>query len=210
MNHLLNICNINGAEVEPVEVWKPIPGFIGLYEASSLGRVKSLGKYIGGKHNADGTQKRAWRKERIMRVHSDKDGYQNLTLTRDGRCYYSRTHRLVAMAFIPNPDNKPIVHHKDEDVTNNKPNNLEWVTGKENLDASNVFDKLAKIHGKQIAAFDLQGNLIAIYPSAQEASRKLRIDVRNISARARGVGNQTHGYKFSYIESEVMPSAALR
>ena len=197
MKHLGSITDIDGAKIEPVETWKPVFGYEGGYDVSDQGRIRSFRKGFRGK---------------ILRMKSDKDGYLGVSLYKEKKPKCFRVHRLVAEAFIPNPDEKPVVHHKDENVQNNAVSNLEWVTNKENLYASDVFGKLAKTFGMPVNQYDLDGNLIAAFASVQDASRTTGIDVRNISARVRGIGNQTHGYKFKYAhsESEVMPNAASR
>ena len=95
-----------------IELWKWIPGWEGLYMVSTHGRVKSL------KHN----------KSKILKPWIDKDGYKRVRLCKNGKCKTYGIHRLVAMAFIPNPHNYPIINHKDENKTNNQYTNLEWCT----------------------------------------------------------------------------------
>lgn len=101
------------------EIWKPIEGYEGLYEVSSLGRIKSLYKY----HH---------RYENILKNKITKDGYYETTLVKNGKPKFIRTHRLVASAFIDNPLNKSEVNHKDGNKLNNSVDNLEWVTSSEN------------------------------------------------------------------------------
>lgn len=88
------------------EIWRDIKGYEGLYQASNLGRIKSLGN--GGKG-------RYYGRIVIMSQCTDKDGYKVLGLTKNGIRKNFRVHRLIADAFIPNPDNLPEVNHKDED-----------------------------------------------------------------------------------------------
>lgn len=102
------------------EVWKPIQGYEDRYAVSSLGRVCSFP-----------TQRRKYAK--ILKNKLTKDGYYETALVGDGCKYkYVRTHRLVASAFIPNPDDKPEVNHIDGNKLNNAVSNLEWVTSSEN------------------------------------------------------------------------------
>ena len=98
------------------EVWKPIEGFDG-YQISNLGNVKSYRTGV----------------ELIMRLSKDDDGYMVVTLAcGKGRRKNMKVHRLVAMAFIPNPEEKPHINHIDYNRSNNHVENLEWVTPKEN------------------------------------------------------------------------------
>ena len=98
------------------EIWRDVEGYEGLYQISNFGRVNSL-RWAGG---------------RIMCPKTSKFGYPCLTLFKDSRKHFTAVHILVARAFVPNPENKPIVHHKDNDPANCRADNLEWVTYSEN------------------------------------------------------------------------------
>ena len=118
------------------EIWKDIEGYKGIYEVSSLGRVKSL-------------RRKSVTKDRIINGRKDRDGYIMLHLKCTGKkAKQVAAHRLVAKAFISNPLNKPEVNHKDGDKLNNKLENLEWCTGEENnmhaLKTGLIWSKLSK------------------------------------------------------------------
>ena len=108
------------------EIWKDIKGYEGLYQVSNLGRVKSLERVVDYGHM------KCVRKGRIVKQFNTKD-YNNVKLHKDGIRTIYLAHRLVATAFIPNPDNLPVVNHKDGDKTNNCVDNLEWCTASDNV-----------------------------------------------------------------------------
>ncbi len=108
------------------EVWMPVKGFEGCYEVSTLGRVRSLDRkirYRWGKRIIKG---------QILLPIEHKNGYLVVGLGLNGRHYIRSIHRLVAEAFIPNPQGKPEVGHEDHDKANNVVSNLSWVTRGEN------------------------------------------------------------------------------
>ena len=105
-----------------IEEWRPIEGYEGLYEVSNLGRVRSLDRFYYRLH-----------KGKVLSPTKDRYGYLTVTLNCNGKSKTIKIHRLVAQAFLPNPDNLPQVNHKDEDKTNNNVDNLEWCTAKYNV-----------------------------------------------------------------------------
>lgn len=103
------------------EIWKPIPGHEEYYEVSNLGRVRRIKSSAGAKAG------------RILKGYLDSIGYLGVTLSINGKVRGFFIHRLVAMTFIPNPENKREVNHKDGNKTNNSVSNLEWATRSENV-----------------------------------------------------------------------------
>lgn len=115
------------------EVWKDIPEYEGIYQASTLGRIKAYSKYVN--HFRGGKSKIP---EKILNGHVNKRGYKIVTLHKDGEMFSKKIHRLIAITHIPNPENKPEVNHmKNEfgivDKTDNRVVVLEWSTSKENI-----------------------------------------------------------------------------
>jgi len=104
-----------------METWKDIQGYEGLYKVSSIGRIMS---------NHTNKKGEGWQ---ILSGYTDTKGYQRIGLYKNGLTINQKIHRLVARAFIPNPDNKAEVNHKDSNKQNNNAENLEWVTLVENM-----------------------------------------------------------------------------
>ena len=110
------------------EIWKDIEGYEGLYQVSNFGNVKSLARIVHSKKRSDYKIK-----EKILKQSDTTTGYKKVELHKDNEKRKSfKVHRLVAQAFIPNPENKREVNHIDGNKHNNNVNNLEWVTSSEN------------------------------------------------------------------------------
>lgn len=114
------------------EIWKDIEGYEGSYQVSNLGNVKRIGHYS---FHPRGKGHRFWLPERMLKqdLHNGPHPELLVTLSKEGICTSYQVHRLVASAFLPNPEHKPQVNHIDGDSCNNNLNNLEWVTGSENM-----------------------------------------------------------------------------
>jgi len=121
--------------METIEEWKSLPEYIGI-EISTLGRVRKNTRT----HHGD----------IIEKFCKDRDGYCRYTVQKLNGKYTSQlVHRLVAKAFIPNPENKPSVNHINNDRTNNRVDNLEWVTAKENVYHSFIKGERKRLKGVQ-------------------------------------------------------------
>jgi len=110
------------------EIWKDVKGYEGMYQVSNLGRVKSLDRYVNS-----GYGKQRLHRGKILKPKLDKDGYLDVGTRVYGEAVHFRPHREMAIAFIPNPENKPQVNHIDFDKTNNSIENLEWSTPQEQI-----------------------------------------------------------------------------
>ena len=176
------------------EVWKSVVGYEGLYEVSNFGRVKSL--------------KRLHTKERIVSQWLNHRGYARVTLWKENKQRKYSVHRLVAEAFIPNPEAKPQVNHIDENKTNNAAWNLEWCTQTENHNHGTINERISASltnnpqKSKPVSAFDDKGNLISTYPSIYEASRRLGVSASSIRncIKGRNRMKHCHGYVWKYSE----------
>ena len=153
--HFLDIIELFSAlneipSVDAVEVVrKPIKGYEGYYEVDQLGRVYSVNRTITVNDNGRVYDKPLSGGKMKQGMHSA--GYKVVSLTKDGKTKRYYVHRLVAEAFIDNPNNLPFINHKDEDKTNNFADNLEWCTNEYNINYGNARAKQArKIKGRRL------------------------------------------------------------
>lgn len=165
---------------------------------SSEGRVKSLERDIIDKNG-----KKYHKKERIMKGSLDIRGYLQVSLGNNkGERKFLWVHQIVATTFIPNPENKPQVNHKDEVKTNNCVDNLEWMTAKENSNYGTRNERVGKAISKPVVQYTKDGILIKVYPSVKEAAHQLGLSRSNISSAARGVYKQAYDFIWKYVEDE--------
>lgn len=145
-------------------IWKSVKGFEGQYMVSNTGLVKSL------KCRTERIMKPK-RKKIIKKDGSTELGYEELVLSNKGVRYSKLVHRLVAEAFIENPQNKPEVNHLDENKGNNSVENLQWSTRKENLEWGTRVERSAKAQSQAILSIDEFGTVEKIYSSMNEGGR---------------------------------------
>lgn len=180
------------------EVWKAIPDFEGYYEVSTLGRIRSVDRYV----MCRGHKKRLI-KGKILKPRLYKDGYFDVKLHKDKHRYKTRRiNRLVALTFIPNLDNLPVVNHKDEDPLNNRVSNLEWCTQKYNVNYGTGIQRSSKSRGTKINQYDKQCNLLHTYDSIREAARAVKGAHQNISKAATGKYKTSYGYIWKYADEK--------
>jgi hypothetical protein len=186
-----------------MEIFKDIIGYEGYYQVSNLGNVKSLKRtaLIGG------FGKRTVR-ERILKILNGGVGYQRVHLCKDKNINKFFSHRLVAIAFIPNPENKKTVNHIDGNPANNCVSNLEWATQSENNYHAfrTGLKKTSPEHKERLRLAKcrkvINTETGAIYLSIIEASESIGINPITLGAQLRGANkNKT---KLKYLETETI------
>lgn len=169
------------------ETWKDIKGYEGLYAISNMGRVKSFRQW-----------KRASRpKEYILKSSIANTGYCQVTLYKDTKKKKFLVHRLVAEAFIPNPQNLPYINHKDENRINNNVENLEWCTAQYNNDYGTARLRTRLTQGHPVKQYLISGHWVATYATASIATEITGIPTVNINSCARGETQSAGGYIWS-------------
>ena len=157
-----------------MDFWKYVKNYEGLYEVSSTGKVRNI---RNDKNN-------------LIKTRIDRAGYLRLGLSKDNIKSTHLVHRLVAEAFIPNPDNLPQVNHKDENKQNNCVDNLEWCDAKYNTNYGTRIEKYCK----PVIQYSMTGNKIKTWKSATEASKSLNINQSNITNCCRGLSKSSGGF----------------
>lgn len=150
-----------------IEIWKDIRGYENRYQVSNTGKIRSL---INNKNKIR-------KQPKILKPYLDKDGYEIIKLSKNCKSRAFKVHRLVAIYFLDNIDDKPAVDHIDTNRRNNNYTNLRWVTNKENSNNPNTILNLREVGIKYKTMYskpiiDKNGNK---YTSIIEASRKLKI-----------------------------------
>ena len=173
------------------EIWSDIPGYEGMYQISNHGRVKSLERY-------DTIGRRL--KEKYLSNILGKNGYYYTTLTVNSVYKHPYIHRLVAEAFIPNPEGKPCIDHIDGDTTNNDISNLRWCTHQENCSYPLTCSRKVESHptiGK-VYQYDSDMTLVGEYDGICAAARATGLAKTHISANCHGKAKTCGGYLFSF------------
>ena len=173
--------------------WKKIEGFEN-YEISDTGEVRSLRRLVEITRN--GKTFSSHRGGLILKQAKTNCGYYGVVLCRDKANFPRLVHRLVAEAFIPNPQNLPQVNHRDENKGNNRADNLEWCTPKENSCYGTRPQRLQT----KVAKYDTDGNLLRVFDSVREAGADAGCHYTSITHCCRGSQKTCRGYIWKYCD----------
>ena len=191
-----------------MEQWKNIEEFKELYQVSNLGNVRSLDTMINckGANNIDFHL----RKGRILKQTIGTTGYYSVNLSKNGKSKFVRVHRLVAQAFIPNPNNLYCINHIDGNKLNNNVNNLEWCDySHNNKEAYRLGLKNNKYKGKYgkeaqfskpLLQFTLNNEFVKEWENAEQVKRELGYCAENIRSVCNGRRKKANGYIWKYKE----------
>ena len=179
---------------ESEEIWKDIEGYEGLYQVSNLGRVRSLDRFIIRPHPKDNHLCEYKIKGRILVQLPLTSGYLFVHLYKDKCAVQHTVHRLVAKAFISGHFDGAHVNHKDENKHNNRADNLEWVTRRENSMYGTCQDRLHKNQRKAVVQLTIDGKFIREWPSVWSVNYELGLDPGSIICVCKGTrGRKTCG-----------------
>ena len=178
------------------EIWRPIRGYEDYYEVSNLARVRSLDRVVLRVIN--GIFSEMLYKGKILIQNTNTKGYRTVCLCVNNKRKTIMVHRLVADAFVPNPNNMPEVNHKDECKTNNMPSNLEWCTGQYNTNyGTGISRRIVKVC-KPFEQLSKDGEHIASFLSLNDA-QNAGYNARAIHYALKGQRKTAYGYQWRYI-----------
>lgn len=160
--------------------WLDILGYEGLYTVDENGNIYSK------------------RSRKTLKPKTDKYGYKVVALSRNGAVKYKTVHRIVATAFIPNPACKPTVNHINENKSDNRVCNLEWVTHKENDNFGSRNTRMSLSKSKHPVIRTVDGTE-EMFLGVKDASRKTGISHSQITRYCRNIGNSIHNKEWRYI-----------
>ena len=181
------------------EIWKPIDGYEGIYEISNMGEVRRIAYFDNASYSHHKSNLFS-----PMKTYITQHGYKRIKLSNAGVEKHLTIHRLVAKAFVDNPNNYKIVNHKDLNKLNNIADNLEWCTQKDNV--QHALKSLPpkswnqnRDKAKRVGQYDLSGKLLNIYDSAREAERQTNCSQSHISSCCNGDRKTHKGFKWGYV-----------
>ena len=161
------------------EIWKPIKDYENLYEISNLGRIRSKDRVVYQKNRWNDNLSRFLYKGKLLNTKIEENKYVQVHLCKNNKQKRYLVHRLVAETFIPNPENKEQVNHINCNKNDNRVENLEWTTPKENTQHA-IKNNRKKITTIKINQYDLNGNFIKQWDSMVEVAKKYNTTKQNI------------------------------
>ena len=170
-------------------MWKYVKGYEGMYEVSTSGEIRSVKRPTVYKDGRIGIHQ-----GRVLKTSINKKGYLRTDLTKEGKRKSVLIHRVVAETFIPNPEGKEQVNHKDGNKLNCHVRNLEWNTNEENILHANENGLRNTKQPKEVEQYDKEGNLIATYRSQYNAALAVNGDNHKISLVCRGLRKSHKGF----------------
>jgi len=179
------------------EIWKDVVGWEGYYQVSNCGNVRALDRVVVDKNGFKRNHK-----SRLIKKTFDHAGYFRVSLTRNCKKSTKKVHRLVGDAFIENKGNLPTINHINEIKTDNRVENLEWMSFVDNI---NYGTAQIRAHeslkngpcAKKVVQKTLEGQFVRVWDSQREAGRHGYSD-KHISAVCKGKRNQCDGFKWEY------------
>lgn len=171
------------------EIWEDILGYEGFYQVSNMGRVRSLDRVTSNGKRRIG---------KILKTRLDKDGYEFLNLSINGKRRIHKVHRLVLETFNPTDDSSLEVNHINEIKDDNRLENLEWVTHKQNCNHGTRTQRQIDSRSQTIYQYTLDYELVYVWKNAVECMRETGYDNSFISKVCRGKKESAYGYIWSY------------
>ena len=199
----MSMCSMEqGTKTTPaVEVWRPVVGYEGLYEVSNHGQVRSLDRYIDTV-TVLGEPSQRFCKGRVLKLTENTHGYMLITLHKDRTVETKLVNRLVAQAFIPNPNNLPETNHKDQNPANNRVENLEWCDRIYNLNYADAREKHRRAVSLPIEQLTKDGQHVAYYLGIKDICRKSNMCRHTIQRCLHGRKRykSAYGYRWRYAD----------
>lgn len=180
-----------------MEIWKPVKGYEELYEVSNQGRVRSLDRVIVFKDS----RKRKFYGKILKTKTVNNSGYQTIALHDSGKSKTFLVHRIVAETFLDNPLFLGEVNHIDQNKLNNKADNLEWCTHKENMNHGDEIERGARKQRRKFRQLDLDGNLIKVWHGFKQMERETGLQRKSVYDCCVGKRESYMGFKWEYEEA---------
>lgn len=200
-----NLSDIGKQAEAKIKQWLPVVGYEGIYEVSLDGYVRSIPRVCRSKFGSERSVPQS-----LLKIHEFDSGYCYVVLSRSGRSKNVLLHRIVAEAFIPNPENKPAVNHIDLNKRNNCVSNLEWVTNSENtnhsiargtikISSQDHMKRMGIIRGKQLSKPIRCIETGREYVSIKQCAESMNIKTSYLYEYVSGNIKSCHGYHFELI-----------